>query len=323
MQPRTRLSLALIVLAVLAAPGAALAQSYPTRPVRVIVPFPPGGIADIGARLVSQKLSEALGQPMIIENRAGASGTLGVDAVTKSAPDGYTVLMTTGDFITVPSLMPATSYDPARDLIPVTRFANSPLLLLTHPGSGIGSVKDLIARAKAEPGKLAFGSPGTGTINQLAVEWLGLEAGIKLLHVPYRGGAAMANGLAAGDTALGVTTQSSVQGLLDAGKIKTLAVLGRERPSFLKEAPTMADSGLNVDAGLTIGLYVPAGTPSAIVSRLDAEVLKILQDEALRKRFNELGMEVAPISQAALAERIRSEAARYKTIIEQTGVKLN
>jgi tripartite-type tricarboxylate transporter receptor subunit TctC len=305
----------------LAAPASA--QSYPSRNIKAVVPFPPGGIADIGARLVSQKLSEALGQPVIIENRAGASGTLGVDAVTKAAPDGYTILMTTGDFITVPSLMPATNYDPNKDLIPVTRFANSPLLLLTHPGSGLSSVKDLIAKAKAEPGKLAFGSPGVGTINQLAVEWLGLEAGIKLLHVPYRGGAAMANGLAAGDTALGVTTQSSVQGMIDAGKIKVLSILGRERPSFLKDWSTMADSGLNVDAGLTIGLYVPAGTPADIVARLDAEVLKILKDEALRKRFNELGMEVSPVSQAALVERIRSEAARYKTIIEQTGVKLN
>ncbi len=305
----------------LAAPASA--QTYPTRNIKVVVPFPPGGIADIGARLVSQKLSEALGQPMVIENRAGASGTLGVDAATKSTPDGYTILMTTGDFITVPSLMPATNYDPYKDLIPVTRFANSPLLLLTHPGSGLNSVKDLIEKAKAEPGKLAFGSPGVGTINQLAVEWLGLEAGIKLLHVPYRGGAAMANGLAAGDTALGVTTQSSVQGMIDAGKIKVLAILSRERPAFLKDWPTMTDSGLNVDAGLNIGLYVPAGTPAAIVTRLDTEMLQILKDEGLRKRFAELGMDVAPVSQAALAERIRSEAARFKTVIQQTGVKLN
>jgi tripartite-type tricarboxylate transporter receptor subunit TctC len=303
--------------------NAAAQDAWPNRTIRMVVPLPAGASVDVIGRLVAAKLGERLGQTVVIENRAGASGTLGVDAVTKSAPDGYTILMTTGDFITVPSLMPATNYDPYKDLIPVTRFANSPLLLLTHPGSGLGSVKDVIAKAKAEPGKLAFGSPGVGTINQLAVEWLALEAGIKLLHVPYRGGAAMANGLAAGDTALGVTTQSSVQGLLDAGKIKTLAVLGRERPSFLKEAPTMTDSGLNVDAGLTIGLYVPAGTPADIVARLDAEVLKILKDEALRKRFNELGMDVSPISQGALVERIRSEAARYKTVIEQTGVKLN
>jgi tripartite-type tricarboxylate transporter receptor subunit TctC len=301
----------------------ASAQTWPSRNIRVIVPFPAGGVADIGARLVSQKLAEALGQPAVIENRAGASGTLGVDAVTKAPPDGYTILITTGDFITVPSLMPATAYDPTKDLIPVTRIAVAPLLLLTHPGSGLNSVKDLIDKAKAEPGKFAFGSPGHGTINQLAAEWLALEAGIKLLHVPYRGGAAMANGLAAGDTALGVTTQSSVQGMLDAGKIKALAVLGQERPSFLRDAPTMADSGLNVDAGLNLGLYVPAGTPADIVARLDAEVLRMLKDEALRKKFNELGMEVTPVSGAVLVERIRSEAARYKTIIEQTGVKLN
>jgi tripartite-type tricarboxylate transporter receptor subunit TctC len=306
----------------LAAPASA--QTWPSRNIRVIVPFPAGGVADIGARIVSQKLSEALGQPAVIENRAGASGTLGVDAATKSPPDGYTILITTGDFITVPSLMPATAYDPYKDLIPVTRIAIAPLLLLlTHPGSGLSSVKDLIEKAKAEPGKFAFGSPGHGTINQLAAEWLALEAGIKLLHVPYRGGAAMANGLAAGDTALGVTTQSSVQGMIDAGKIKVLSILSRERPSFMRDSPTMADAGLNVDAALNVGLYVPAGTPAAIVSRLDAELLQILKDETIRKRFVELGMDVTPVSQAALTERIRSEAARYRTIIEQTGVKLN
>jgi tripartite-type tricarboxylate transporter receptor subunit TctC len=305
----------------LAAPVSA--QTWPSRNIRIVVPFPPGGIADVGARLVAQKLGEALGQTMVIENRGGASGTLGVDAVTKSPPDGYTVLISSGDFITVPSLMPATAYDPYKDLIPVTRIASAPLLLLTHPGSGLNSVKELIDKTKAEPGKFAFGSPGHGTINQLAAEWLAFEAGIKLLHVPYRGGGPMANGLAAGDIALGVTTQSSVQGLLDAGKIKALAILGRERPSFLRDWPTMTDSGLNVEAGLTLGLYVPAGTPAAIVNRLDAEMLQILKDEALRKRFNELGMDVTPISQAALVERIRSEAARFKTVIEQTGVKLN
>jgi tripartite-type tricarboxylate transporter receptor subunit TctC len=170
----------------------ALAQSWPSRSIKVIVPFPAGGVADISARLVSQKLAEALGQPAVIENRAGASGTLGVDAVAKSPPDGTTILITTSDFITVPSMMPATAYDPYKDLIPVTRIAIAPLLLLTHPGSGLSSVKDLIEQAKGEPDKFAFGSPGHGTINQLAAEWLALEAGIKLLHVPYRGGAAMA-----------------------------------------------------------------------------------------------------------------------------------
>jgi tripartite-type tricarboxylate transporter receptor subunit TctC len=313
----------LLALAALAAAAPSSAQPYPSRNIRMIVPFPAGGVTDVGARIVGQRLSEALGQPVVIENRPGASGTIGVDAATKAAPDGYTLLFATGDFITVPSLMPKTSYDPYTDLIPVTRVATVPLLLLTHPASGIASVKDVIAKAKAEPGKLAFGSPGHGTINQLAVEWLALEAGIKLLHVPYRGGTALVNGLAAGDTALGVTTFTSVKGLVDAGKIKVVAVLGRSRPSFLQQWPTMADSGHNVEAGLNIGLYLPKGTPAAIVTRLDAEVLRMLKDDGLRKRFNELGMEASPISQAALAARIREEAASFRRIIEQTGVKLN
>jgi tripartite-type tricarboxylate transporter receptor subunit TctC len=299
------------------------AQTYPSRNIRVIVPFPAGGVTDIGARFVSQKLAEALGQPAVIENRPGASGTLGVDAVTKAAPDGYTILITTGDFITVPSLMPAAPYDPYKDLIAVTRIATAPLLLLTHPKSGLNSAQDVIAKAKAAPGEVTFSTPGAGTINQLAGEWFALEAGIKLLHVPYRGGAGLANGLAAGDTALGVTTLTSVKGLVDDGKIKVLAQLTRERAAFLSQWPTMTDVGLNVDAGLTLSLYVPAGTPQAIVSRLDTETRKILQDEGLRTKFNDMGMEITPISQGAFAERIRQEASRYKTVVEQTGVKLN
>jgi tripartite-type tricarboxylate transporter receptor subunit TctC len=320
-----RLGTALLA-AMLALPASltgAAAQTYPSRAIKMIVPFPAGGVTDIGARIVGQKLSEALGQPVVIENRVGASGTIGVDAAVKSPPDGYTILFATGDFITVPSLMPKHAYDPYRDLIPVTRIATVPLLLLTHPASGIATVKDLIDKAKAEPGKIAFGSPGHGTINQLAVEWLALEAGIKLLHVPYRGGVALVNGLAAGDTALGVTTFTSVKGLVDDGKIKVVAVLSRERAAFLQQWPTMADSNLNVEAGLNLGVYLPAGTPAEIVARLDTELLRILKDETLRKRFHELGMEAAPISQAALAERIRGEAASFKRIIDETGVKLN
>jgi len=307
--------------ALFAAPASA--QSYPTRPVRVIVPFPAGGFTDVGARIVAQKLADVVGQPMVIENRAGASGTLGVGEAVKSAPDGYTLLMTTGDFATVTALMPKMAFDPLTALIPVTRFVTVPLLLLTNPNSGVGSVKELIEKAKAEPGKYAYGSPGPGTINQLAAEWFALEAGIKLLHVPYKGGAQMATGLAGGEIPLAVTTQGTVQGLLEAGKIKPLSVLGRTRPSFLREMPSMADSNLNVDAELNISLYVPAGTPAEIVSRLDAGVLQVLRDEAIRKRFNELGMDVTPISQGALAERLRSDAARYQRVIDQTGVKLN
>src|SRR5262245_649220 len=162
-------------------------QTYPTRPIRFIVPFPAGGVADVTARLIGQRLGEALGQTIVIENRTGASGTLGVDTATKATPDGYTLLFTTGDFITTPTWMPEVNFDPYKDLIPIVQVATSPLSLGAQATGPIGSVKELIAQAKASPDKIAYSSPGNGTINQLAVEWLGIEAKVKFLHVPYRG----------------------------------------------------------------------------------------------------------------------------------------
>ena len=310
------------LLVLFAAPAQAQTQTYPTRPIRFIVPFPPAGVADVTARLMGQKLSEALGQQPVIENRPGASGTLGADAAAKAAPDAYTLLITTGDFITTPTLMPKMAFDPNKDLLPVTMIATAPLLLGAHAGGPIGSVNDLLTRAKAEPGKIAFASPGNGTINHLAVEWLAIEGGIKLLHVPYRGGVPAATGVAAGDVPIGALTPSSAQPFIDAGKIKPLALMTRQRPAFAPDWPTLAEGGMAVDAALWVGLFAPAGTPPAIVSRLDAEVGRILKDAAVRKRLNDLGTEASAISQAAFAERIRLDAARYARIIEQTGIRV-
>ena len=301
---------------------AASAQTYPTRPIRFIVPFPPGGVADVTARLIGQKLTEVLGQQAVIENRPGASGVLGADVVAKATPDGYTLLLSTGDFITTPTLMPKMAFDPEKDLIPITLIATAPLLLGAHVGGSINSVNDLLAQAKAEPGRIAFSSPGTGTINHLAVEWLAIEGNIKLLHVPYRGGAPAATAVAAGDVPIGAMTPSSAQSLIDAGKVKTIALMTAQRPAFAPDWPTLADSGMAVDAALWVGLFAPAGTPQAIVQRLDTEVVRILQDAAVRKRLNDLGTEAAALSQAAFAERIRRDAERYAKIIEQTGIKV-
>jgi tripartite-type tricarboxylate transporter receptor subunit TctC len=300
----------------------ASAQSYPTRPVRFIVPFPPGGVADVTARLMGQKLTEALGQQAVIENRPGASGVLGADTVAKAAPDGYTLLLTTGDFITTPTLMPKMAFDPDKDLIPITMIATAPLLLGAHVGGSINSVKDLLAQAKAEPGKIAFASPGNGTINHLAVEWLAIESNIKLLHVPYRGGVPAATGVAAGDVPIGALTPSSAQPFIEAGRVKPLALMTAQRPAFAPDWPTLAESGMAVDAALWVGLFAPAGTPQAIVQRLDTEVARILQDATVRKRLNDLGTEAAALSQAAFVERIRRDAARYGKIIEQTGIRV-
>lgn len=313
-----------VVLAACGAPVLGEAQTYPVRPIRCIVPFPAGGVADVTARLIGQKLGEALGQQVVIENRTGASGTIGADAAAKATPDGYTLLMTTGDFITTPTLMPPMAFDPHRDLVPITMLAAAPLILGAHGGGTIGSVQDLLAAAKASPDKIAFSSPGTGTINHLAVEWLALEAGIKLVHVPYRGGAPAATGVAAGDVPIGALTPSSAQAYIDGGKIKVLALMTRDRPSFAPPSwPTLADNGLPVDAALWVGLFAPAGTPAPIVDQLDREVARILKDETVRQRLNALGTEPVAIRQAAFTERIRTDAARYLRIIQQTGIRID
>ncbi|MCC6890781.1 MAG: tripartite tricarboxylate transporter substrate binding protein [Hyphomicrobiales bacterium] len=303
-------------------PAAAEAQPYPSRPIRFIVPFPAGGVADVTARLIGQRLGDALGQSIVIENRTGASGTLGVDAATKATPDGYTLLFTTGDFITTPTLMPKMAFDPFRDLIPIVQAATAPLLLGGHAAGSIGSVKDLVAQAKANPGKIAYSSPGNGTINQLAVEWLAIEAKLKLLHVPYRGGAPAAVAVAAGDVPIGALTPSSAQPLVEAGKVKVLALMTRQRPTFAPpDWPTLDELGFAVDAALWVALFAPSGTPKPVVERLDREVLRILKDEAVRKRLNALGTEASGISQAVFVERIKADAARYLDIIRQTGIR--
>ena len=283
---------ALALLALVPFAPVAEAQTYPTRPLRFIVPFPAGGVADVTARLISQKLGEALGQQIVIENRAGASGVIGADAAAKSTPDGYTLLMTTGDFITTPTLMPPMAFDPYKDLVPIAMLAAAPLILGAHGAGAIGTVEDLVKAAKASPDKMAFSSPGTGTINHLAMEWLALEAGIKLVHVPYRGGAPAATGVAAGDVPIGALTPSSAQPYMDAGKIKVLGLMTRQRPSFAPPSwPTLAEAGLPIDAALWVGLFAPAGTPAAIVDQLDREVARILKDATVRQRLNALGTE--------------------------------
>jgi tripartite-type tricarboxylate transporter receptor subunit TctC len=303
--------------------ASALAQNYPSKPIRMIVPYPAGGVADVTARIVGQKLGESLGQPVVIENRAGASGTLGANAVAKAPPDGYTLLLTPGDFVTMPSLMPPMPFDPNKDLVPITMVSRNPLLLVANSAAPFSNVKELLAAAKASPGTIGYSSPGNGTINHLAGEWFAIAGGVKFLHVPYRGGVASANGVAAGDVPFGVVSPSSGAALVDAGKVKAIALTGIERPSFAPAGwPTLAESGLPVDVVLWTGLFAPAGTPTAIVSRLEQEVGRILRDEGVRHLLNAAGIEASAIGQASFVERIRSEAARYVTIIEQTGIRV-
>lgn len=317
-----RRALFLILTAFLLA-SPAQAQNYPTRLIRMIVPFPPGGVADVVARVIGQRLSEALGQQVIIENKAGASGIIGVDTAVKSAPDGYTVLMTTGDFLTVSSLMPPMSFDRNRDLIPITMVASAPLLMGATVGGPINSVKELIAAAKAKPGAIAFSSPGNGTINHIAGEWVAIAGGVKLLHVPYRGGVPAAIAIGTGEVPVGMVTPSSVAALVQANKVRIIALMSKDRPSFGPGWPTAVEEGLpELEASLWVGLFAPANTPPAIVKRLNDEVARILQDDGVRRRLNDVGTDAMPISAEAFRERIRADAERYERIVRQAGIRV-
>jgi len=236
-----------LLLAALASAGIAPAgaQSYPTKPIHLVAPYAPGGIADIAARLVGQKLTEALGQQVVVENRPGGNGFIGVTAVTRAAPDGYTLLVATAGDVTInPALFKDMPYDVDRDLVPITMLSDTPTVLAAHGEAPYKTVADVLKDAKARPGKIAIASPGNGSINQLAFEWMGLGTGTKFQHIPYKGGAPAATALAAGDIPLGVLAISSVFPHLKSGRIRVLAVTTAKRSSFNPEWPTLQESGV-------------------------------------------------------------------------------
>jgi tripartite-type tricarboxylate transporter receptor subunit TctC len=302
---------------------AAQAQDYPSRPIRMIVPLPPGGGVDAAARLVGQKLGEILGQQIVIENQAGASSVIGAQTVAKAAPDGYTLLFGPSDFITLPVLMPLRGFDPGKELTPIAMVSSNPLVVAANARAPFSTVKELIAAARASASAIAFGSPGAGTVNRVVGEWIAMAAKINLMHVPYRGGPATAQGIAAGDVPLGVVSPIVVYpGLIEAGKVKVIALTAARPPSLPSSWPTLAESGLPIEAVLWLGLFAPVGTPAAIVSRVDRAVGQALQDDSLRKRMNAVGINPEHIGQAAFIARIRSDTARYDQVIRQTGIRV-
>ncbi len=302
----------------------AYADDYPARPVRLIVSYPAGGVADVTARVIGRGLSEILGQQFVVENRPGASGTIGAGYVAKAAPDGYTLLLTPGDFMIMPSLAPQMAFDPDKDLLPVAMVTSTPLLVAANIDAPFSSVKDLVAAAKARPGRINYATPGTGSIDHVAGEWMAIEAHIQLVHVPYRGGPASANALAAGEVPLGVVTPSSVKPLIDAGKVKVIALTGKKRPQSAPASwPTLDESGLAVDAVLWNGLFAPARTPRDIVKKLEAAVSRVLADDKVKTVLNASGIDVELATGETFAARIRTELARYNEIIRVTGIKID
>jgi tripartite-type tricarboxylate transporter receptor subunit TctC len=311
---------------VLAAPvvagGGAQAQSYPTRPIHLIAPYAPGGIADIAARLIGQKLTEAWGQQVVVENRPGANGFIGVTAVSRAAPDGYTLLIATAGDVTInPVVFKKVPYDVEKDLVPITMLSDTPTVLAASGNAPYKTVADVIKAAREKPGEIPMASPAIGSINQIAFEWMGMGTGIKFLHVPYKGGAPAATSLAGGDVPLGVLAISSVAPFLQNDRIRVLAVTTAKRSSYNPAWPTLQESGVpDVNISNWTCLMAPAGTPKEIVDKLQAEVARILEMPDIKQRFSAGGAVTIPTTAAELDARIKHDMAAFKTIVEKAGI---
>ncbi len=306
------------------APGAAMAQaaSYPDKPIRVLVPFAPGGVVDVTARILTQKMTERLGWNFVVENRPGGNGFIAVTAAAKSTPDGYTLLAAhTGEFAGNPALFANVPYDLDRDFLPITMISDTPMLLVANTQTPFNNVAELIAAARKEPGKYAFSSPGNGSINHLAGEWFASEAGVKLMHVPYKGGAPAVAAVAAGEVPLGVVAIPAVMPHVASGRVKVLGLTTARRTAYNNAWAPAAEAGAKVDSSNWVGLFAPKGVPADIAAKLHAEVVKTLEAPDVRKRFADAGAEIGGMSSAAFAQRIRSDAARYKDVVAKAGIK--
>lgn len=309
-------------------PLSALAQqapSYPAKPVRLIVPAAPGGGADFLARIVGGRLQEQTGQTFVIDNRAGASGTIAADLTAKAAADGYTVLLGQSTSVAIaPHLYAKLPYDTLRDLRPVTLVAEVPNMLVVHPSVSARSVKELVQLAKAKPGTLNFGSAGNGAPSHLAGEMFKGAAGVDMVHVPFKGAGPAVNALVAGQIQVMFAPMVAVLPQVKAGRLAALAVTSARRSPAAPEAPTLIESGLD---GLSIvswfGLFVPAATPGAIVDKLHQETVQALKSPDTVERFAKEGAEPSGMGQAAFAAYVAQESARYAKVLKDNGIKLD
>jgi tripartite-type tricarboxylate transporter receptor subunit TctC len=315
----------LLALVASTAPASVNAQSYPSRVVRLVVPFPPGGPLDISGRLLAQKLSEAWGQSVVVENRPGAGGNIGADLVAKSAPDGYTIVMGALSTHAVnPSLYPKMPYDAVKDFAPITLLATTPNVLVVNPSLPVNSVKDLIAYAKANPGKLSFGSGSNGSAGHLAGELFKVDTGTDIVHIPYKGGAPATQALLAGDVQFMFDNLANATPQIKAGKLKALAVTTADRSKLAPDLPTMAEAGVaGFDISTWFGLLAPAGTPKDVVAKWNADVTRILNSPEMRERLTLLGAEAAPTTPEQFAAFIQRELAKYARIVKASGAKVD
>jgi len=301
----------------------AQAQNYPAKPIHILVPYAPGGISDIASRILGAKLTEAWGQQVLVENRPGGNGFIAMTAAAKAAPDGYTMVMATGGDVAInPAMFKEMPYDVERDLAPIAMVSDAPLVLAAHGGAPYNTAADVIAAAKAQPGRISVATPGNGSINQIVLEWMALNTGTQFQHVPYKGGAPAAAALAAGDIPLGVLASSSVAPHVKSGRVRVLAVTMAKRSTLNPEWPALQQEGVKeVDASNWTALFAPKGTPRPVIDKLNAEVVKILNMPDVKERFAGGGVVTIPSSAAELDARVKQEAERFRAIVQKANIR--
>jgi len=301
----------------------ATAQNYPTRPITLVVPFPPGGSTTIVARIVTDRMADAIGQQFVVDNRGGAGGTLGTRQVAKSAPDGYTIALGyTGTLAIAPSLFPSVGYDVRADFAPIGRIGVAPSTVVVHPSFPARSIADLIAYAKANPGKVNYGSAGIGTVGHVAGEYFAIETRIKVTHIPYKGTGPAITDLLGGHIPLSFSPIPAVHESAKSGLLRMLAVTSAKRSNLVPDMPTVAESGVpGFDAVLRYGLVAPAGTPRPIIERLNAALRVTLESEEVRNRLAIEGAEPLPSTPEEYAVDIDHEETQWSKVIKASGAK--
>ena len=299
-------------------------QDYPLKGVRLVIPFPPGGGSDTVARVLAQRLSAALGQSVVADNRAGASGNIAGELVAKSAPDGYTILFGNSSLAISPAVFEKLAYDPVRDLAPVSMVSSYPFVLVVHPSLPVKSVRELIALAKAKPDALTYSSAGAGTMSHLAMELLRLRTGIKLTHLPYKGAAPASVGVMSGEAQLAFLVMPVAQAQIKAGRLRGLGVAAPARAAVIAQVPTMQEAGVPGHQALQWnGLFAPAATPPAIIERLYRETVNAVAAADVRQRFEAEGADPVGSSPAEFAAYFRAEAEKWADVAKRSGTKLD
>jgi tripartite-type tricarboxylate transporter receptor subunit TctC len=308
-----------------AAAGHAVGQAYPVKTIRLVVPFPPGGGSDTMGRIVGQKLGERLGQQVVVDNRPGAGGSIGADAVAKAAPDGYTLLLgSASEIAQYPNVNTRLPYNPQRDYAPITLVGNVPLLLVVHPSLPARTVRDVVALAQKKPGDVTFSSAGNGSTTHLAVELLNLMTSVKMTHVPYKGSVPAVTDLVAGNVQLGIPTMPAALPFVRSGRLKAIAISTAKRSSTLADVPTIAESGVRgYDATLWTGVLAPAATPPAIVERLHGELVKTVALEEVKDALAKQGAEPAVSTPEEFSVFVRSELAKWAKVVKAADIRLD